>query len=109
LVLYTSQVSGTTGFTTYISGIKNIIAVPANQQSISFKFNSASQVPGNYPMFNLLVNNVPATTNMSVNVSPFPLVIGQIMEGSFSGTYVTQQPTAQTHTIMGTFRLIKRF
>jgi hypothetical protein len=109
LLLYTTQSAGTNGFTTYINGIKNVVAVPANQQSISFKFNSPSQAPGSYTMFNLLVNNIPATTSMSVNVSPFPLVIGQIMEGSFSGTFATTQPTAQTHTIMGTFRLIKRF
>jgi hypothetical protein len=109
LVLYTSQVSGTTGFTTYVSGIKNTAALPANQQSISFNFNSAAQVPGQYPMLNLRVNNNPATTTMQVNVSPFPTQIGQVMEGTFSGTYITQSPNTVTHTIQGVFRLIKRF
>jgi hypothetical protein len=109
LMLYTSQVSGTTGFTTYISGIKNIAATPPTQQSISFRFNSPLQAPGTYPMLNLMVNNVAVTTTMTVNVSPFPVVIGQIMEGSFLGTYVTQQPNVQTHTINGSFRLIKKY
>jgi hypothetical protein len=105
LTLYISQ-QGTTPITSYISGIKNVAAVPPNQTSISFNFASPAAVPGTYPMNNLMINNASATTTMTVNVAPFPTTIGGVMEGSFNGTYIVN---SVTHTLRGNFRLIRRF
>jgi hypothetical protein len=105
LTLYISQ-QGTTPITTFVSGIKNVAAVPPNQQSISFNFASASAVPGTYPITNLYINNAAVTSTMTVVVSPFPTQIGGVMEGQFDGTYTLQ---SVTHTLRGHFRMIKRF
>jgi hypothetical protein len=105
LTLYISQ-QGTTPITTYISGIKNVVGVPPNQQSISFNFSSPAAVPGTYTITNLMINNASATSSVTVAVAPFPTVVGGIMEGSFNGTYVINNVT---HTLRGNFRLIKRF
>jgi hypothetical protein len=108
LTLYISQ-QGTTTTTTYISGVKNIMAMPANQQSISYNFTSPSPVPGTYTMSNLVINNSPATASVTVSVAPFPTQIGGAMEGSFNGTYTLSSQPGVTHTLRGNFRLIKRF
>jgi hypothetical protein len=105
LTLYINQ-QGTTPITTYISGIKNVAAVPPNQTSISFNFSSPAAVPGTYTMTNLMINNASATSSMTVSVAPFPTTIGGVMEGSFNGTYTIN---SVPHTLRGNFRLIKRF
>ena len=101
LTAFTIQ-QGTTMNNSYISGFTY-----ASQTECSFKFNSATQVPGTYPLTDIFVNGTMALNPpVSVNITNFPLTPAEFYEGSFSGNFTD---SLSTHTITGNFRVRRLF
>lgn len=104
LIGYTTNLQGTTLFTTSITGMQG-----AGNNFLNFQFSSATAAPGTYPITQIAQGNAAGVANPGINVTVtnFPTTIGGFYEGSFSGTYVDAQTV--THTINCTFRVRRNF
>jgi hypothetical protein len=102
LTLYTSQLQGTTNWSTSVSGFNM-----SSNANIYFSF-QGTPAPGTYPMAMLSVGSAAQLLSNAVfvTVTNWPAV-GEFMVGNFAGTYIDN--TSTSHTISGDFRLRRNF
>jgi len=95
LAAYVSPVQGTTSYSTYIMGA-------SGNNIITFNFQGPAGT-GTFAANGLYINGQQtANNNITVTVTSWPAQLGQFMEGTFTGTYVTG---GTTRNLSGNFKL----